>query len=364
MSDYAFLQNKAWQFWMLQLLGWSGWGVSTYLGVVFSSTPPPYYSLYIATVSLFGLLITLGLRQVFHFIWDMREPRRLLLALASALVAAAIWIALRRYLFAQLFPQELEGLVGDHGSLMYLLRGIISAFWVMLVWSILYFGIKYYLLLQQEREQHLRLAGIAHETQLKMLRYQLNPHFLFNTLNAISTLVMERQNELAAGMVQRLSSFLRHSLDSDPMQKVTVAQEIEMLSWYLDIEKVRFEERLQLHIDIAPEAERALLPSMLLQPLVENAIKYAVAVSPKGGSIGISASIEDEQLVLQVADDGPGLKPQVPDTRRRSSGVGISNIRERLRELYGKRQSLRLSATEPHGLTVTICLPLQIGSGA
>jgi len=361
MSDFAFLHNKAWQFWTLQLLGWSGWGASTYLGVVFSSTPPPYYSLYIATVCLLGILITLGLRQVFHFIWDMREPRRLLLAVASAFVAAAMWIALRRYIFAEIYPQELKGLIGDHGNLAYLLGGIISAFWVMLVWSVLYFGIKYYLLLQQEREQHLRLAGITHETQLKMLRYQLNPHFLFNTLNAISTLVMEKQNDLAAGMVQRLSSFLRHSLDSDPMQKVTVAQEIEMLTWYLDIEKVRFEERLQLHIDVAPEAERALLPSMLLQPLVENAIKYGVAVSPRGGSIGITATVEGEQLVLQVADDGPGLKPQVPDARRRNGGVGISNIRERLRELYGERQSFRLSATEPHGVTVTICLPLQVG---
>jgi two-component system LytT family sensor kinase len=160
----------------------------------------------------------------------------------------------------------------------------------MLVWSALYFGIKYYLLSQEEKQRYLKAVSMAHEAQLKMLRYQLNPHFLFNTLNAISTLILDKDTQLANSMVMKLSRFLRYSLDNDPMQQVTVAEEIESLQLYLDIEKVRFGERLTLHFSVTPDAQDALMPSLLLQPLVENSIKYAVSQSISGGSIAVSAS--------------------------------------------------------------------------
>jgi LytS/YehU family sensor histidine kinase len=228
----------------------------------------------------------------------------------------------------------------------------------MLVWSGLYFGVKYYLLLQEEKQRGLKMMSMAHEAQLKMLRYQLNPHFLFNTLNAISTLILDRETELANTMVTRLSRFLRYSLDNDPMQKVTVEEEIESLRLYLDIEKVRFDERLRLHFDIEQSAADAMMPSLLLQPLVENSIKYAIAQSIHGGSIAVEARVVDDDLVLTVADDGPGL-----DLRNgkapKGGGVGITNTRERLREVYGAGQSLRLTSTEPHGLTITIRIPLE-----
>jgi LytS/YehU family sensor histidine kinase len=225
--------------------------------------------------------------------------------------------------------------------------GAMSAFWVMLVWSGLYFGIKYYMLLQEEKQHSLKVAAMAHEAQLKMLRYQLNPHFLFNTLNAISTLILDKDTRLANTMVTRLSRFLRYTLDSDPMEQVTVSEEFDALKLYLDIEKVRFDERLRLHFDIEPEAETALLPSLLLQPLVENAIKYAVSQSVNGGSIGISARVFGGDLLLVVADDGPGL-----DLRHgrmpKGGGVGVSNCRERLKEIYEGEQSFRLSTTNEH----------------
>jgi LytS/YehU family sensor histidine kinase len=227
----------------------------------------------------------------------------------------------------------------------------------MLVWSALYFGIKYYLLSQQEQQRYLKAVSMAQEAQLKMLRYQLNPHFLFNTLNAISTLILDKDTQLANSMVMKLSRFLRYSLDNDPMQQVTVAEEIEALQLYLDIEKVRFAERLSLHFAIDPQAENALMPSLLLQPLVENSIKYAVSQSVGGGSIAVSASIEGDALQLTVADDGPGL-----DLRQgrlpKGGGVGLANTRERLAQVYGERQSFRLTSTEPHGLTITIRLPV------
>ncbi|PIE37807.1 MAG: hypothetical protein CSA53_05015 [Gammaproteobacteria bacterium] len=236
--------------------------------------------------------------------------------------------------------------------------GAVSAFWVMLVWSGLYFGIKNYMMLQREKERGLKAMNMAHEAQLKMLRYQLNPHFLFNTLNAVSTLILDKDNELANTMVTRLSRFLRYSLDNDPMQKVTVAEEVGALKLYLDIEKVRFDDRLRLQLDIAPEAKEALMPSLLLQPLVENSIKYAIAQSVHGGKIAISASVIGADLLLKVADNGPGahFKGELPAS---SGGVGLANCRDRLRELYGNKQSFQLDNASPHGFTVTIRIPLE-----
>jgi anti-sigma regulatory factor (Ser/Thr protein kinase) len=170
-----------------------------------------------------------------------------------------------------------------------------------------------------------------------MLRYQLNPHFLFNTLNAISTLILDKDTQLANSMVMKLSRFLRYSLDNDPMQQVTVAEELESLQLYLDIEKVRFGDRLTLHFNVTPDAQDALMPSLLLQPLVENSIKYAVSQSISGGSIAVSAAVSDGCLQLSVADDGPGL-----DLRHgrlpKGGGVGLANTRERLSQVYGDRQ--------------------------
>jgi LytS/YehU family sensor histidine kinase len=233
-----------------------------------------------------------------------------------------------------------------------------SALSVMLAWSVLYFSLKYYRIFQEYRESALRSAAMAHEAQLKMLRYQLNPHFLFNTLNAISTLILERQIEPANRMVSRLSSFLRYSLDNDPMQKVTLKQEAKALQLYLDIEKVRFEERLGLELEIDPQAEQALIPSLLLQPLVENAIKHAIAKAEEGGQLRIAARVFAGDLLMEVSDNGPGVElvdGEIPG----ANGVGLRNTRERLREMYGKHHSFRLSNAEPQGLLISIRIPFE-----
>jgi len=140
-----------------------------------------------------------------------------------------------------------------------------------------------------------------------MLHCQLNPHFLFNTLNAISTLIHDRDTQLANTMVTRLSRFLRYSLDKDTMLKVTVAEEVEALKLYLDIEKVRFDDRLQLHFDIEPDARTALMPSLLLQPLVENSIKHAVSRAINGGSISIAECANGQEALRVIGAQSPDL---------------------------------------------------------
>lgn len=364
-------ENSRFQFWSLQLMGWAGWGVTFYVAAVYWGTPDRY-AIYVPIISTIGMLYTLGLRWVYRRTWDVDPIRRIVVVIVASYLAGAAWMMTRSTIFMQIVGKsskkremiDLQGL--DH--LFSRLENVSSAWMVMLCWTGLYFGIKYYKLLQEERQQSLKTQAMAHEAQLKMLRYQLNPHFLFNTLNAISTLILDKENKLADSMVTRLSNFLRYSLDNDPMQKVSLAQEIKAMQLYLDIEKVRFAERLKLEFDIEESAREALIPSLLLQPLVENAIKYAIAQSMNGGTIGIAAKAFAGELLLEVSDDGPGLDTSLKaghpgdasenSTRR---GVGLENTRERLRELYGENQSFRLGETQPHGLTIAIRLPLELG---
>ncbi|WP_116367906.1 sensor histidine kinase [Parahaliea mediterranea] len=351
--------NRRYLFWTLQAVGWSGWAFTFYLGVLFwGKLPSENYHWYLPLISFIGMCFTLGLRALYRSMWEMHIVRRVVAIVVGSYTAGLLWMACRAAIFYEVFPNERRA-YEEHGMAWYsYFDGGISAFWVMLVWSALYFGIKYYLQSQEEKERWLKAVNMAHQAQLKMLRYQLNPHFLFNTLNAISTLILDKNTELANSMVTRLSRFLRYSLDNDPMQKVTVAQEMDALRLYLDIEKVRFEERLELHFDVEPSAETGLMPSLLLQPLVENSIKYAIAQAINGGAIAISARVFGNDLLLSVADDGPGL-----DLRNgrlpKGGGVGLANCRERLKEIYGEHQSFRLSTTEPHGLTINIRIPLE-----
>ncbi|RMD86595.1 MAG: sensor histidine kinase [Alphaproteobacteria bacterium] len=231
---------------------------------------------------------------------------------------------------------------------------------VLLAWSGLYFGFNYYQQLQAQREATLKAAAMAHQAQLAMLRYQLNPHFLFNTLNAISTLVLAREVDLANRMLTKLAAFLRHTLVNEPNQKVTLEQELNALSLYLDIEEVRFEDRLKTRFDIEERARRALIPSLLLQPLIENAIKYAVAPREEGGLVSLSARIRDRRLELVLSDDGPGLNGTAVGTPgQASSGVGLKNTRARLEEIYGDDHIFRLEPHRPRGLSITISLPCE-----
>jgi LytS/YehU family sensor histidine kinase len=236
--------------------------------------------------------------------------------------------------------------------------GVMGSFYILLCWSGLYFGIKYYQQLQEQTEQTLKATAAAHQAQLKMLRYQLNPHFLFNTLNAISTLILDGANETANKAVSRLSDFLRYTLDNDPMSRVTLGSELGAIELYLEIEKVRFGDRLVIDQTIESPAEKALVPSLILQPLIENAIKYAISPSEDGGTLKIVARVQHDVLVIQISDTGPGLGNG--KSNQKSCGVGLKNTRERLQQLYGDAQAFTLASNEPSGLMITINLPFEV----
>ena len=238
-------------------------------------------------------------------------------------------------------------------------------------WSGLYFGINYYLLLAEQTRRMGAVAAQASSAQLEMLRYQINPHFLFNTLNSISTLVLLKQTERANAMLSRLSSFLRYSLVGEREGLATVAQETEALKLYLDIERTRFEERLRTTFDIESAALDARLPSLILQPVIENAVKYAVTPAEDGADIVVDIRVMTQasgpRLVITVADSGPGidfaaLQGEAPATTS-GTGVGLPNIRDRLYQAYGDDHRFELEPNDPHGLIVLIDIPFTTSEG-
>ncbi|MFM7402649.1 MAG: sensor histidine kinase [Erythrobacter sp.] len=231
-------------------------------------------------------------------------------------------------------------------------------------WSALYYAINFFLTLEQQADRLERLEAQTTAAQLAMLRYQLNPHFLFNTLNSISTLVLLKQTEPANAMLTRLSSFLRHTLIAEPGSQVSLAQEVETLQLYLEIERMRFEERLRTHFEIEDAALTAQLPAMLLQPLVENAIKYAVSPQEEGARIALTARVIGDRLRLTVEDTGPGLDDgprfianEPAPGRPVSTGVGLPNIRNRLAQAYGDNHLFETRSEAGGGFTVLIEIP-------
>jgi two-component system, LytTR family, sensor kinase len=206
------------------------------------------------------------------------------------------------------------------------------------------------------RRQELRMARLearlAH-ARLQNLQAQLNPHFLFNTLNAISSVMYEDVVQ-ADRMISGLSDLLRHALQSSTRQEVTLAEELEVLDLYLDAMRARFGERLRVRVEVAEEVRAALVPTLLLQPLVENAIRHGAPPPPAPAEIRVRGRREGGALVLEVADNGPGLGGVAPAP---GAGVGLANTAERLRGLYGDEQSLALEDGEGGGLRVTVRIP-------
>lgn len=324
----------------------------------------PSYAVYVAVITVLGMIISLPLRYLYRFLWNRAIWIQAIGLIGGSALVGFLWIRIRSYIYTgwlentkdmEAWAEKVGEAAGIYSKMSFV-ESYYGAMTTILTWSALYFAIKSYRVFQEVRESALKSAAMAHEAQLKMLRYQLNPHFLFNTLNAISTLVLEQNTELANRMVTKLSSFLRYSLDNDPMQRITLEQELQALQLYLDIEKVRFEERLSLQVDIEENAKSALIPSLLLQPLIENAIKYGIARAEGGGHLKISAKVFAGDLLMEVCDDGPGCE-LVNNNIPSAKGVGLRNTRERLAAIYGAEHSIKLSQTDPHGLTICIRIP-------
>jgi len=202
-----------------------------------------------------------------------------------------------------------------------------------------------------------RLNEQLAKAQLNALRRQIEPHFLFNTLNAVAGLVREGRNDAAVSMIAGLSDFLRRVLEDSTRQQVPLEEEIDFAQKYLDIQKVRFAERLQLSVDVPRELYRAQVPSLILQPMVENAVKHGIAKRARGGAIRIAASRCNGILTLSVCNDGPSLPADSEMTRH---GIGMSNVRTRLQSLYGDAFELSMRNQDAGGVEVSVSLPFVV----
>jgi two-component system LytT family sensor kinase len=210
--------------------------------------------------------------------------------------------------------------------------------------------------LAQQQTETARLNEQLSKAQLDALRRQIEPHFLFNTLNAVAGLVREGRNDAAVSMIAGLSDFLRRVLEDSTRQQVPLGEEMEFAQKYLDIQKVRFAERLQLSVDVPRELYPAQVPSLILQPMVENAVKHGIAKRAQGGAIRIAASRNNGRLTLSVCNDGPYLPA---DWETNGSGIGLSNVRTRLRSLYGGAFELNIRNQDAGGVEVAVSLPFR-----
>ncbi len=356
LRQQTFFHDKNRAFWILQGGGWwaylllralSGLANSMGIGFILPAT----------IVTATGFSLTLLMAAAYRRIIAMKPVYVWTLSLLILGGASALFSVLEVWAHATFYkpgwkPQGIE-----------FLGAILLDFSVLGAWSGLYYGINYYLLLSEQSKRMVNVARQANSAQLEMLRYQLNPHFLFNTLNSISTLVLLKQTERANAMLSRLASFLRYSLVGEREGLATVAQEAEALKLYLDIERTRFESRLRTRFDIAPDVLEARLPSLLLQPIVENAIKYAVTTSEDGADILVDARRMQDRLVITIADTGPGLHATVTAGGEGNAGgtqVGLANIRDRLAQAYPGNHRFELAENSPKGLIVLIDIPYQV----
>ena len=353
-----FFEDKGRAFWTLQAAGWTGYlilrGVSSVSNAADVSVVVP-----VVIESIVGYSITLLLATVYHYY--RRQPRFAMAILTIITLAAATLL----YAVLDAFSFSFIKLQSPGLNISLVLGTIFLNFTVLAGWTALYFGINFYLIVEDQIDQLATLENTASSAQLAMLRYQLNPHFLFNTLNSISTLVLLKETERANAMLGRLSSFLRYTLANEPTAHVTVQQEFETLKLYLEIEKMRFEERLRPTFDVDVRVAKARLPSLLLQPLVENAIKYAVTPQEDGAEIAVTARLTGDRVQIVVSDTGPGLnetkaRQSVSPSQALSTGVGLANIRERLAQAYGPDHKFETRSIPGGGFGVEIEIPFQL----
>jgi len=354
-------------FWIMNSSGWVALSVLTYfsLSLPYSQFELSYFAHNISQ-SVVGLLLTLPLRWCFKSVWSWPVAQRFILAVIATIFFSMLWAVLRLLLF-MLMTQE-QNLWADYGG------WVFPSIFVFFTWSALYHGIKYYQLLQQQREamlvlesqqrqralQLVRAKAEVKDAQLQLLRYQLNPHFLFNTLNSVASLVSAERTEDAKTMLSRLGDFLRYSLDAGEDMLIPLDKEFWALSQYLMIEQVRFSDRMTLELDVPANLESLLVPNMLLQPLAENAIKYAIAPSESGGTIRVSAQLKDSRLVLSVEDSGSerlGVSSDTLELSESGAGIGLRNTRERLKNLFSNDFELLVTDSPLGGLCFSVAIP-------
>jgi two-component system, LytTR family, sensor kinase len=335
-------------FWRLQAIGWGCFYVWGLLGSLPDLLSRPGAFRENAVSVAFMFLASCALHPV---------CRRLLRQTSSWFSfewRAAVWSAVAANICAFVVELRLRGIHKLDWSA-FAPTAMESTF-VLFMWCSLYFSIKQWQQSSQERERLLRAETEVREARLRALRYQLNPHFLFNSLNAVSTLVLDKNAPAATRMLAQIADLLRTTLNSEPSTEGPLSQEMIFTERYLAIEQTRLGKRLQVEIVTPPETLDALVPSMLLQPLVENAIRYGVAPHVAGGKLAISTMLDEGWLRIVIKNSGTRCAER---QKEHGYGIGLSNTVERLKTLYGTNHNVSLTWPEEGGCEVIVELPFR-----
>jgi sensor histidine kinase YesM len=335
-------------FWQLQTLGWVSFYAWTLLGALPDLLKRPAALRENTEIVVLLFLATSVLHPVCR--WLLRHyPSWVAFELRAFVASTTLGAAA-----AFVFECTLTGI--RHLNVVNLAQEAVQFPFLLFSWSSLYFSIKQWHAVSDERERLLRAEAEVREARLQALRYQLNPHFLFNSLNAVSTLVLDGEASAATRMLSQIGEFLRTSLNDQAALEAPLAAEMAFTEQYIAIEKTRLGDRLQVDVTISPETLDAMVPGMLLQPLVENAVRHGVACIAEGGRIAIESELHGGRLRIIVGNSGyPGLRKQGES----ENGIGKRNISERLQTLYGNDHQFSLEWPKSGGCVVTVELPLR-----
>jgi signal transduction histidine kinase len=323
-------------FWKIQITGWLIYLVAIYITFLTVVPPANYLSLfYVKAFRAFtGFCLTCILRQIYlRFAANFSIQSIVLLVLGCAVIFGCVWAGIEVGYYLLTSPN-----FNFAANAVRLPSYALDYAMTLTGWSALYFGIKNWQRWQAERDNTLEAVALANQAQLEMLRYQLNPHFLFNALNSIRASVDEDSTR-AKQMITQLSEFLRYSLLHESAKKIPLRDEIEAVKNYLAIEKIRFEDKLTVEFEVESAAEDFKVPCFLLNPLVENAVKHGLQTSPKPLKIKISARLDANKLLLEVSNTG-NLQN---GSSANGSGIGLKNVRERLNKLFAENGKFELN---------------------
>ena len=298
---------------------------------------------------VFALLSIPALWLARHFsLGDAHWTRNLLAHLAASALFSLAWMVVRSQVEVWLSHGEVTLAAAFNRALVTTFFYNLLIYWVIITVG---YAFDFYRKFNERELRAVELERRLTEARLQALQMQLNPHFLFNTLHAISAL-MHQDVEAADKMLVRLSDLLRHALESTDTQEVPLREEINFLQRYAEIEQTRFGDRLKITMNIPAEVAEALVPNLVLQPLLENAIQHGIEPHARAGRVELTATRQNDSLLLEVRDNGGGLPHG-----KIAEGIGLSNTRARLKQLYGERQSFDLANAEAGGACVRITLP-------
>jgi len=318
-------------------------------------------------VSLIGIALTTVLWQVLRRFEAKSMRAMVTAAFVASLPISFAYATVNFTAFYVVHPHDSElremheeKMKGKPAELFQIVDSALNWYFFIVAWAIMYIALAYAQKVRVAERFAAQYRAEAQTAQLRALRYQINPHFLFNTLNSLSSLVLRQRGDEAERMIMNLSNFFRTSLTTDPTEDVPLVDEIRMQRLYLDIERIRFPDRLLVVIDVPPELEHATVPGMLLQPLVENAIKYGVARSTRPVTVTIRARAGENSLNLTVEDDGqaPADAPLLPSEK--GHGVGLRNVCDRLAARFGEAATCHYGARAEGGFRVALAMPLRM----